>query len=56
MEETLKRLGKIETGETPGKSAYVKPYTITYEMVIAQPSLLLPAGNEKRQSIVIKLM
>lgn len=33
MKETLKRLGKIETGEMPGKSAFVKPYTISYDMV-----------------------
>ena len=33
MEETLKRLGKVETGEMPGQSAFVKPYTISYEMV-----------------------
>lgn len=33
MEETLKRLGQISTGDMPGNSAYVKPYTIAYEMV-----------------------
>lgn len=33
MQETMKRLGTIETAEMPGKSAFVKPYTIFYELV-----------------------
>ena len=33
MEATLRRLGKLEIVDTPGPSAFVKPYTVNYSLV-----------------------
>ena len=51
MEETLKRLGKVETGEMPSNSAFVKPYTITYEMV--RRWLFFPQRRINDQKLVL---
>ena len=41
MDAALKRIGKVETVSMPGESAFVKPYSIQYEMA-RLPQLHLP--------------